>query len=327
MVGSMGAMHSSAPLPILPQRDPQGHKGTFGTAVIIGGCAQGGSLMLGGPCISAVAALRVGAGLARLAMPAPILAEGLTVAPSATGVSLPVRDDGSIDIAQSAAIVDTLCSQADCVAVGPGLGPGDSAEALTLKLIGQSRTPIVVDADAITALAAIPELTREFRAHAVLSPHPGEYRRLASALNIALDPTDAAQRPGAAEALAQRLGCVVVLKGAHTVVSDGHSVWIDGSAPNAALGTAGTGDALTGCIAGLIAQFHRRPILAGERTVTSEARGGLSLLDCAGLGVRLHSMAARAWSDESGVDGGMLAMELCDRIPEAVRAMRASQAP
>jgi NAD(P)H-hydrate epimerase len=318
---------SPDPLPNLPPRDPDGHKGTFGTAVIIGGCAQGGSLMLGGPCISAVAALRVGVGLARLAMPAPILAEGLTIAPSATGVPLPVRDDGSIDIAQAAAMLDGLCSRADCVAVGPGLGLGDSVEALTLRLIGQVRAPIVVDADAITALAALPELTREFRAHAVLTPHPGEHRRLASALNIDLDPTDAAQRPGAAAALAQRLGCVVVLKGAHTIVSDGHRVWIDDSAPNAALGTGGTGDALTGCIAGLIAQFHRRPILAGERTVTSGARGGLSLFDCAGLGVRLHSMAARAWADEAGVDGGMLAMELCDRIPGAVRAMRASQAP
>jgi len=278
--------------------------------------------MLGGPCISAIAALRVGAGLARLALPAPILAEGLTIAPSATGVAMPTGADGGIDIAQSTATIDRLCADADCVAVGPGLGAGEGAEAVTLKLINQTIVPIVVDADAINALAQIPELTREFRAHAVVTPHPGEYRRLAGALNIDADPTDPAQRAGAAEALAQRLGCVVALKGAHTVVSDGHRTWTDGSLPNPALGTAGTGDALTGVIAGLIAQFHKAPILAGERSITSEARGGLSLLDCASLGVRLHAMAARVWSDETGADGGMLAMELCDRIPEAVRLLR-----
>lgn len=309
-------------MPDLPPRDPEGHKGTFGTVAVIGGCARGGSLMLGGPCISAVAALRVGAGLVRLVMPLPILAEGLTVAPSATGVALPTTDEGTIDVAGSIGVIDGLCAQADCIAVGPGFGQDAAVEAITLRIIGQVRAPIVVDADAINALSEIPELQREFRAHAVLTPHPGEYRRLASALKIDLDPTDDSQRGAAAEALAQRLGCVVVLKGAGTVVSDGQSLWINDDPPNPALGTAGTGDALTGCIAGLIGQFHQAPILAGEKTVTSQARGGLSLFDCARLGVRIHSKAARAWADAVGADGGMLAMELCDRAPQAVQSMR-----
>ena len=300
---------AAPPLPILPARTPKGHKGTFGTVAVIGGCARGESLMLGGPCISAVAALRVGAGLVRLVMPHPILAEGLTVAPSATGVALPTTDDGSIDTPGAVGVIDKLCEQADCVAVGPGFGHDAATEALTLRLIGQTRTPIVVDADAINALAAIPELTREFRAHAVLTPHPGEYRRLASALRIELDPTDESQRPEAAQAMAQRLGCVVVLKGAGTVVSDGLGVWVNDEPPNPAMGTAGTGDALTGVIAGLIGQFHR-------------PQDGLSLFDCARIGVRVHSMAARAWVDAVGAGGGMLAMELCDRLPGAVQALR-----
>ncbi|MCB9838297.1 MAG: NAD(P)H-hydrate dehydratase [Phycisphaeraceae bacterium] len=316
---------SPAPFPMLPMRDPMGHKGTFGTVAIVGGCAHGGALMLGGPCISAVAALRVGAGLARLALPAPILAEGLAIAPSATGVAMPVNAEGDIDLPGAAGMLDGLLRDADCVAVGPGLGTGEGAEGVVLKLIGQQETPIVVDADAINAMASIPELTRSFRAHAVLTPHPGEYRRLASALQINLDPTDPAQRGAGAEALAQRLGCVVALKGAHTVVSDGQRTWTDASAPNAALGTAGTGDALTGVIAGLVAQHHRRPILAGERSVPSQARGGLSLLECASLGALLHSMAARAWAERAGVESGMLAMELCELIPEAVRRLHALQ--
>ena len=295
-------------LPMMPSRDPEGHKGTFGTVAIVGGCAQGGSLMLGGPCISAVAAFRVGAGLVRLAMPFPILAEGLTVAPSATGAALPTTDDGTIDACGAAVVLDGLCVQADCIAVGPGLGRGGSVESIVLRLIVQDHRPLVVDADAINALAEIPELSREFKAHAVLTPHPGEYRRLASTLKIDLDPTNQTQRPEAAAALAQRLGCVVVLKGAGTVVSDGQRTWINEDPPNPALGTAGTGDALTGIVAGLIAQCIQ----------------GLGLYDCARLAVRIHSMAAKAWVDETGADGGMLAMELCERIPQAVQALRAS---
>jgi len=313
---------NAPPIPHLPPRDPEGHKGTFGTAAIIGGCARGESMMLGGPCISAIAALRSGCGLARLALPAPILAEGLTIAPSATGVALPTDPDGSIDLPAASSAIDGLIEGADCVAAGPGMGVDDATEAIVLRLIGQTRTPVVIDADAFTALAQLPELTRTFTAHAVLTPHPGEYRRIAKALGIDLDPTDASQREEAAAALAQKLGCVVVLKGAHTAVSDGQSVWVCQETPNPAMGTAGTGDALTGCIAGLIAQFHKRPILAGGRTVTSDARGGLSLLDCARLGVLLHAKAGRIWSGATGADGGMLAMELCDRIPEAAAAMR-----
>jgi len=279
-------------------------------------------MMLGGPCISAIAALRTGAGLAKLALPAPILAEGLSIAPSATGVPLPTDADGDIDPSGAAAALDGACAESACVAVGPGLGRSPGAEAVTERRIGRQGPALVVDADAINAMSQIPELTTAFRAHAVLTPHPGEYRRLASALNLDEDPTDETQRAGAAAALAQRLGCVVVLKGAGTVVSDGQRTWTDDSAPNPALATAGTGDALTGCLAALIAQHHRDPILAGERSATSEMRGGLSLFDCARLAVRMHSVAAGLWVERAGTDGGMLAIELCELLPRAAQTLR-----
>src|SRR5262249_28551276 len=136
----------------------------------------------------------------------------------------------------------------------PGLGSGEGVKAASLRAVQREEIPVVVDADAINALADVPELVRDFRAAAVLTPHPGEYRRLAGSLGIRIDPVKPETRSDAAASLAQRLGCVVVLKGHQTVVSDGQRTWVnDTGGPE--LATAGTGDVLSGVIAGLAAQF------------------------------------------------------------------------
>jgi NAD(P)H-hydrate epimerase len=317
--------------PRLPERDPHGHKGTFGTVAVLGGCCvrgleedTPGLTMVGGPALAALGALRTGCGLAKLVMPEPILAAGLTIAPSATGVPLAVDHDGAISAHKAAFVIDAILQAADCLAIGPGLGLGDGPRAAALRAVVQADVPVVVDADAINNLADIPELHRDFHAPAVLTPHPGEYRRLAAALNLNTDPADAAQRPAAAEQMAQRLGCVVVLKGAGTVVSDGQRTWVHAgpAAANPALATAGTGDVLAGVIASLIAQHHRRPIVAGERTVTSERLGGLSLYDCARLGVSAHAEAALIWAAEAGASAGLLAADLAAALPAALESLR-----
>jgi NAD(P)H-hydrate epimerase len=161
---------------------------------------------------------------------------------------------------------------------------------------------------------------RDVRAHLVLTPHPGEYQRLAAALGIRADAVDPKERPAAASQLAQRLGCVVVLKGERTIVSDGVQTWTNHTG-NAALATAGTGDVLTGVIAGLVAQFFRAHLGAGSRQVTPQQQGGLSLLDCARLGVHLHGLAADRWARAHG-QAGMLATDLLGEIPAAIAEMR-----
>ncbi len=83
---------------------------------------------------------------------------------------------------------------------------------MALRSVQQEDVPVIVDADAINALAGVVDLHLDFRARAVLTPHPGEFKRLAASLRIALDPVDPGTRPTAAAELAQRLGCVVVLK-------------------------------------------------------------------------------------------------------------------
>ncbi|MFM9995062.1 MAG: NAD(P)H-hydrate dehydratase [Phycisphaerales bacterium] len=309
----------SSPLPRLPARDPRGHKGTFGTVAVFGGCAHDDRHMLGAAALAATAALRAGAGLARLVMPAPILDAALTICPSATGVPMPVDAAGRLVPHEASAVIDEQVRVCDALVIGPGLGASEGARAASLRAVQQEHVPVIVDADALNMLAEVPELTRDFRAAAVLTPHPGEFLRLAGSLGIAHDPTDASSRPRAAEALAQRLGCIVVLKGAGTIVSDGQRTWVNTSG-HAALATAGTGDVLAGLIAGLAAQF-----------VAGPARGAparpLDLYDAARLGVFAHGLAGEAWASARRAAAGLLALELADEIPAVLDAMRRGDTP
>lgn len=310
-----------SPLPRLPARDPRGHKGTFGTVCVVGGCAHDDRHMVGAPALAATAALRAGAGLVRLVTPAPILDAALSICPSATGVPMRVNGAGRLVPHEAAAVIDAQVRSCDCLAIGPGLGASDGARAASLRAVQQEFVPVVVDADALNLLAEIPELTRDVRAAAVLTPHPGEFRRLAASLGIAHDPTDAASRPRAAESLAQRLGCIVVLKGAGTVVSDGQRTWVNTSG-HAALATAGTGDVLAGMIAGLAAQF-----VAPASATPRPAGRPLDLFDVARIGVHAHGLAAEAWAAGRRADAGLLALELADQVPGVLEALRRGAAP
>jgi hydroxyethylthiazole kinase-like uncharacterized protein yjeF len=304
------------PMPKLPPRDPAGHKGTFGTVCVLGGQAAGPRVMIGGPAFAATAALRAGAGLAVLAVPRPIMAAALVIAPSATGLALPADRDRHLLPSEVAALLDEHAPQYDCLAIGPGWGIGPPQQQILIRLLAQDVLPLVIDADAINVMASTRDIQGDFKAPAVLTPHPGEFRRLASSLDLQLDPVDEAARPAAAEALARHLGCVVVLKGAATVISDGMTTTVNDTG-NVALATAGTGDVLTGIIASLIAQHFKANLGIGSNQITPQQQGGLSLLDCARLGVHMHGRAADLWAEAHG-HAGLLASDLLDLIPEAL---------
>lgn len=317
--------------PTLPARDPRGHKGSFGTVAVVGGCVSGGAMMVGAPALAALGALRAGAGLAKLVCPGPVLATALAVAPSATGLVLPTDASGAIVGHEAAAMLDSVLGGCDALVVGPGLGTDaegrQGVQAVALRALQQDEVPVVVDADAINAMARVPELTRDLHAPAVLTPHPGEFRRLAEALRIRQDPTDPAQRPAGAAAMAQKLGCVVVLKGPGTVVTDGQRTWVCRRG-HPCLGTAGTGDVLSGVIAGLLAQFTGRinPTLAGLPEATRRALGHgsatIDLFDAARAGVLAHAIAGERWAQTHGASGGLLAAELAGLVPGAVESLR-----
>jgi NAD(P)H-hydrate epimerase len=265
--------------------------------------------MVGGPSFSALAALRSGCGLCRLAMPTSILGEGLVIAPGATGVPLATDAQGNVMGTEAMRVVTEMSHECDALAVGPGLGRGEGAEALVAASIHQDACPVVLDADGINCLA---HLLREYSsrpAHAILTPHPGEFARLAQSCDLDLDPVTPIHRVSSAVELARHLGCVVVLKGAHTIVADADERYWESGSESPWLATAGTGDVLTGVISSILAQHHST---------------NLTLFDCACLSVRAHSLASDYWHRDTGASGGMLATDLLDRLPGAVEELRSS---
>ncbi len=293
-------------LPPLPARARDGHKGTFGTVLVVGGSCDTQSRMIGAPTLSGLGSLRAGCGLCKLMMPAPILNAALSLLPSATGLPLPVNDAGAVIPCDAVTAFDRAAGQASCIVIGPGLGDSDASRALVLRAVQRETPPLILDADALNALASIPELFRDFHASAILTPHPGEFRRLASAFRITHDPTDEQTRTAAAEALAQKLGAIVVLKGARTVVSDGQRSW-SCPAGDPCMATGGSGDVLAGVAAGLVAQH---------------ARQGHDLYECARAAVAAHALAGERWAGTNAT-AGMLASELADLIPAALDTLRA----
>ncbi len=309
-------------LPRLPRRERDEHKGGLGTCLVVGGSA-GSPRMVGAPALAALAALRAGAGLVKVLAPEPIIDGVIQIAPGATGLPLPVDGDRNIRGSEAAEILDMAVEAgARALAVGPGFGGHENAGAATFHAIQQDRVPVVLDADALNALARTPDFTKDLRAAAVLTPHPGEFRRLAEALGLKLDPVSPEARAEAAERLALRVGCVVVLKGAGTVVSNGLETWVcDRGHP--CLATPGSGDVLTGLIAGMVCQFVPDAVPAAvARVMPADPRRPLSLYDAARVAVEVHAVAGEVWAERSRAGGGLLAEELPALLPEVIERYR-----
>lgn len=294
-----------SPPPRLPPRDPAGHKGTFGSVAVLGGCCAGGLLMIGAPALAARAALRAGCGLVKLVVPEPIAPAVLQLVPSATGLPIPTDPRGTYSPAEARRAVARAVDAATVLAVGPGLGTGQGPVDLALAAAEQTRVPIVLDADGLNAVAQAPDLREALRARAILTPHPGEFRRLAARLGIRGDPVNPASRPAAAAELARALSAVVVLKGQGSIVTDGSRAWRNTTGSHA-LATAGTGDVLTGLVAGLIAQHAST----------------MSLYDLARAAVAAHGRACDAWCQDTHAHAGLLAHDLADRLPAALERDR-----
>jgi len=286
-------------LPTMPERDHRGHKGTFGTVGVIGGLA-GGTVMIGGPAFSALGALRSGCGLAVIAAPEPILGDVLRVAPEATGVALPVDADQAIVASGAAEMIDSNLSRARVMVVGPGFGDGEPQRQVVLRLVARDDQHLVLDADALNVLARTPQLQADFRAPAILTPHPGEFARLAGSLGMEETPESDEQRVQAAAWLANKLGAIVVLKGPGTVVTDGLRAYVNATG-NAGLATGGSGDVLSGVCGGFAAQFL----------------GKLDLFECACLATWVHGRAADDIVTDRH-DERLIARDLLEAIPAAV---------
>jgi len=278
-----------APKP--PVRPDDAHKGTFGTVIVVGGSQT----MIGAPALCARAALRSGSGLVKIATTADILPFALTIEPGATGVLLTGSDDAWCQQ------IDHADPQGKAVlAVGPGMGLATGGGQKVLSLLRGAR-PVVLDADGLNLFARTGRPRPRGGGELVLTPHPGEFETLAKPLGITDCPTDPATRPRAAAKLACAHHAIVVLKGQHTIVTDGQKLYTN-TTGNPALSTAGTGDVLAGVIASLIGQ-------------------GMAAFDAATLGTYLHGLASDQWASRHG-HSGLRAQDLADELPGVFKQHR-----
>ncbi len=253
----------------LAPREPDSHKGTFGTVLVVGG-SRG---MTGAPALAGMAALRGGAGLVRVGVPEVCLDTVAGYEPCYTTVPLPNDPAGRLSLAAADAIVEQT-EAASVVALGPGLGRSEELRRLVARLYREVRRPMVLDADGLNALEGQEEVRARPGGPRLLTPHPGEFARL---IGRTL-PADG--RATAVAELAAQCNAVVVLKGHGTLVTDGTRQTINPTG-NPGMATGGTGDVLTGLIAALWCQ-------------------GLEGYDAARLSAYLHGLAGDLAAEELG---------------------------
>lgn len=277
----------------LPERPPDGHKGRFGHVLIVAGSAG----KTGAAALAATAAGRAGAGLVTLACPAslnPVLEVKCTEAMTA-----PLADTAEGDLAAAAEhAVLALAAERDVVAMGPGIGRSEEAQLLMRALARRVVCPLVIDADGLFPFAEDASALKARRAPTILTPHPGEAARLlgrsAGAVNR--------DRVRTARELAELTGSIVVLKGAATVSADPNGRVVVNPTGGPALATGGTGDVLTGVVAGFLAQ-------------------GLDPLESAAAAAYLHGASADRLAERIG-SAGLLAAEVAHELPAAAEALR-----
>jgi len=277
----------------LPARPRDGHKGTFGTVVVLAG-SQG---FTGAAYLASMGAARSGAGIVRLLVAQsiyPILAEKCTeviVGP------VPEISPGVVGHASLSGILRGFAG-ADAGVIGPGLGRDASTRRLIEDLVPRVAAPLVLDADALNLLSEHRTMLPRLSPQIVLTPHPGEFARLSGLETPAVQQ----DRRGIASRFAKVWNKVVVLKGADTVIAapDGRVTLNAVATP--ALASGGTGDVLAGVIAGLM----------GQRLPPFEA---------AVTGVHLHSLAGMDLEASMG-QAGVLASDLLPQLPRVMERLR-----
>jgi ADP-dependent NAD(P)H-hydrate dehydratase len=277
-------------LPQLPPRPRDANKGNFGRVLVVAG-SRG---MSGAAVLCGSAALRGGAGLVRVAVPAsifPIVAAGN---PCYMTAPLPEDEHGCLSPEGVDAVL-SLLERSTVAVLGPGLVQTTGPRAIVNAVIERSPVPLVLDADALNVLAGSTAQLHQLRVPAILTPHPGEFGRLLGCDTAAVQ----ADRAALATRFAAEHGVVVVLKGKGTIVTDGRHTYVN-TTGNPGMATGGTGDVLAGLIGAFLAQ-------------------GLSPFEAAQLGVHAHGKAGDVAAEVHG-EVGLIATDLLDYLPAALRS-------
>jgi ADP-dependent NAD(P)H-hydrate dehydratase / NAD(P)H-hydrate epimerase len=276
---------------LIAPRAVASNKGNFGHVLVIGGSLG----KAGAAAMAGMAALRAGAGLSTVATPRSVLATVAGFYPELMTEPLDETAEGSIAHAALAQI-DKLAKGKTVLAIGPGISRVSETSATVRELVHKSHIPIVLDADGLNAFEGnASELTGKGRS-LVITPHPGEMARLLGS-NVAAVQRD---RINVARSFAREHDLIVVLKGHRTLVAspDGE-IWVN-TTGNPGMATGGTGDILTGMVAGFIAQNTAH------------------IMEAVIAAVHLHGMAGDVARESKG-EHPLVATDLLRALPEAFR--------
>lgn len=271
-------------LSLLPDRNPWGHKGNFGKLLLL--CGSRG--YTGAAFFAAMGALRSGAGLVFLGVPESIY--GIEAVKLNEPVIFPLPDAGGRLSADAVPEILTRLPQMDAVLVGPGLGQSGGTLAVVRAVLEKAECPVVVDADGINVLSAHRDLLRGRKLPTILTPHDGEFARLGGVIGE--------DRMAAAAALAEELGCTVLLKGHETCITDGTDGFLNPTG-NPGMAVGGSGDVLAGVITALLG-------------------AGLPPLEAAACGAWLHGAAGDRCAAELG-QYGMLPTDMLSALPRLMK--------
>ncbi|MEE8404205.1 MAG: NAD(P)H-hydrate dehydratase [candidate division Zixibacteria bacterium] len=280
----------------LPERDPKGHKGDFGKLLVISGSTG----MTGAACLCANSALRTGCGIVRVGCPQgvqPVLAIKLT---EVMTQPLPDISKKGVLALRSLGEIRNLSKEHDAIAIGPGLGLHHETQELVRRFVLKNEKPIVVDADALTALSTDLNTLRDSKAAMVLTPHAGEFQRLTGE-TVLSDINEIQERFEVALEFAKIYNVTLLLKGSPTIIACPNGNCYLNPTGNHGMATAGSGDVLTGIIGSLLAQ-----------AMTAE--------DAAVCGAFIHGTAGDIAADAL-TPRAMIAGDMIDSLPEAFESL------
>ncbi len=272
----------------LPYRKPDGHKGDFGKLFVLAGSTG----LTGAAALAAKSALRAGCGLAKVGCPKTVLPIIAGAVIEATGMPLPdVGKKGHLAL-RGLGEIRAAVKEHDAVIIGPGLGQHHETFELIRRLVVSTEKPVIVDADGINALSGHVEMLADIKAPVVLTPHPGEFKRL-TGITVS---DDIHERIKVAREFATKYTVILVLKGSPTIIADEEGGCYINQTGNNGMATGGSGDVLSGLIGSFMAQ-------------------GIEPLDAALCGVYAHGLAGDIAASEL-TERAIIAGDLVDFLPE-----------
>jgi len=264
------------------------HKGDYGHLFILGGSPG----LTGAVCMAGTAAMRSGCGLATIGIP-----EGLNVIietklTEVMSFPLPETREGTFSVQAAQPSLEFIRESADAVLIGPGISTCRETAEFVRIIVGRTEKPLIIDADAIKIIAGSKSLLRKSRARIILTPHPGEMSYLTG---ISVRDIQK-KREETAKSFAAEYGVVIILKGHHTVVTDGKHTRVNLTG-NPGMATAGAGDVLAGIVGSFVAQ-------------------GYGAFESAGYGTYIHGLAGDVAAREVG-ETSLIATDIIEKLPRA----------